>query len=112
MSENRNKTNVATAFIIGGILGAGIALLFAPQSGARTRRQIRGFGRKALEKAASMQSELRDTIDDLVDDVTEKLSDEIERGREWSENRIKEVRRALESGRNYIRGEIEKVLHG
>jgi gas vesicle protein len=109
MEESRGKTSVAAAFIIGGILGAGIALIFAPQSGEKTRRQIRRFGQRAINKAAAVQSELRDSIDGLVDDVTDKLAEEIERGREWSESRIKEVQRALESGRSYIREEIDKI---
>ncbi|MDA8173868.1 MAG: YtxH domain-containing protein [Nitrospiraceae bacterium] len=35
-----NAANVIMAFTLGGLVGAGVALLFAPQSGQKTRRKI------------------------------------------------------------------------
>ena len=52
-------------FLIGGTLGAGLALLFAPQSGDRTRRLV---GRKL--------SKLRDAADVALDDLRDTLSPE------------------------------------
>ncbi|MEK7307738.1 MAG: YtxH domain-containing protein, partial [Nitrospirota bacterium] len=34
------------AFLIGGIVGAGLALIFAPQSGKKTRKDISRFTRR------------------------------------------------------------------
>ena len=50
-------------FLLGGVLGAGLALLFAPQSGNRTRRLV---GRKL--------GKLRDAADAALDDLRETLS--------------------------------------
>ena len=39
-----SSKNVAIAFLIGGAIGAGVALLFAPASGIETRKRIKdGF---------------------------------------------------------------------
>lgn len=62
--------NFLSGLVIGAALGAGIAMLTAPQSGRRTRRRIR--------KAAG---ELRDTAsdrwDELADDVKVRVDDAI-----------------------------------
>jgi YtxH-like protein len=52
-------------FLVGGALGAGLALLFAPQSGDRTRRVV---GRKL--------SKLRDAADVALEDLRDALSPE------------------------------------
>jgi gas vesicle protein len=54
-------------FLIGGIVGAGIALLLTPQSGAKTRRQIREATREVSEKAASYYEQVKETMDTAVD---------------------------------------------
>ncbi|HEX3437966.1 MAG TPA: YtxH domain-containing protein [Pseudacidobacterium sp.] len=46
------------AFAIGVAAGAGVALLYAPQSGERTRRQVR----RKLEDAADYMRDTADTI--------------------------------------------------
>ena len=50
-------------FLVGGALGAGLALLFAPQSGDRTRRMV---GRKL--------GKLRDAADAALEDLQDALS--------------------------------------
>jgi len=41
MAENNNSAMVGALMLVaGGIIGAGVALLFAPQSGKRTRKEI------------------------------------------------------------------------
>jgi gas vesicle protein len=38
--EDDSRGTVLISFLIGGIVGAGLALLLAPQSGRKTRKQI------------------------------------------------------------------------
>jgi gas vesicle protein len=61
------------SLLVGGVVGAGVALLFAPQSGRRTRRDIRYLGKKALNRSESMVMDWRRSFDNLLDDVSEKL---------------------------------------
>ena len=63
-------------FLVGGTLGAGLALLFAPQSGDRTRRLV---GRKL--------SKLRDAADVALDDLRETLSPQERVHRSLAEDR-------------------------
>ncbi len=48
MSEQGKHVAKAAAFIAGGaVIGAGLGLLFAPQTGSDTRRSISRYARKA-----------------------------------------------------------------
>jgi gas vesicle protein len=112
MDERCSAGKAATAFVIGGIIGAGVALIFAPQSGTRTRRQIRRAGKRAWGTAEAAQAQVREAVEDLVDDLREKLDDEIENVREWSNNRVRDLQRAFDSGKNFIKEEIGKISQG
>lgn len=50
------------AFILGGLLGAAAALLFAPKSGRQTREQLKDIAQDAREKAGSYYDQARGTI--------------------------------------------------
>jgi len=109
MREDSKSEQLAAALIIGGIIGAGIALLFAPQSGLRTRRQIRHAGEKLMNRVEAAKLDMRHMLANLSEDLAERLEQDIERGREWSEAQVERLRSAMESGRNVIRSEIEKL---
>jgi gas vesicle protein len=47
--------SLISMFIVGGLLGAGVALLMAPQSGRRTRLKIRDKGRDCRRHPAPCQ---------------------------------------------------------
>jgi gas vesicle protein len=77
MYEGRGGS-IATAFLVGAILGAGVALLLAPSSGAETR--------KKLGKTASRwRKDAKDALDDAIEsieDLKEEARTAVEEGRE------------------------------
>lgn len=52
-------------FLLGAAVGAGLALLFAPQSGEETRAQIRRGARRVKRKARDLADSGREIVDDL-----------------------------------------------
>jgi gas vesicle protein len=109
MAPKKGNGNTVVAFAVGTFVGAGIALLLAPQSGEKTRRDVRRIGKKAMNITQELRSELSRAIDNMADSVWDTLQEDFERGRGWTENTLSEVQRALDGGRDFIRGEIDKI---
>lgn len=58
---------VAFAFLAGAIVGAGAALLFAPQTGVQTRNMLRGYAEKAEEEVREKVKEAKATLDTVIE---------------------------------------------
>jgi gas vesicle protein len=100
MADRVVNKSTATALIAGALLGAGIALLFAPQFGRKTRRKIRQFAARL---------ELQHSLDNIVGDVEEKLQAGLSSGMDWTETKLADLRRTLEATRKSIGEQIEKI---
>jgi len=109
MADEVMSRNTAAALIAGAFWGAVVALLLAPQSGRKTRRDIRQFAEKAANKAEAAQLELRHCIDNIIGDVSEKLQEGLASGMDWTDSKIVDLQRALELTRKSIAEEIEKI---
>ena len=88
---------VGLAFLTGGLAGAAVALLLAPQSGREAREQVRGHVRRAEEGA----HELADTATHTVDHAVDK-------SREFFQNAQVVVTEAVEAGRTAMQRERER----
>jgi gas vesicle protein len=60
--EDNQGAAILVSFLVGGIVGAGLALLFAPQTGRKTRKQI---------------VDLADDVRDYTTDYAKKLKSKI-----------------------------------
>ena len=95
--------NTAAALIAGALLGAGVALLFTPQSGRKTRRYIRHFTERIGKKAEAARLELQRSIDNIIGDVEEKLREGLVGGMDWTDDKIADLRRGLDAVRKIHR---------
>lgn len=77
------KLNFVASFLAGSIVGGCIALLFAPQSGSRTRRDIKYLGEKALKQTEKIGMDLRHSVQDMADDISENLNEGLRRVNDW-----------------------------
>jgi gas vesicle protein len=67
MSDNRNTGTVGALMLVaGGLIGAGLGILFAPQSGKKTRRKIGRYAQK-------VRNEAEEIIRDSAQAVTEAV---------------------------------------
>jgi gas vesicle protein len=84
MSENTGS-KMFFSFLTGTVIGAGLALLFAPQSGEKTREQIKDFSGK-------LGNEVKDFSEKLGNEVkgfSDKLGGEVREGVEKFSGRAK-----------------------
>ena len=109
MTDKLVNKNTVAALIAGALLGAGVALLIAPQSGRKTRGDIHQFAKKARNKAEAARIELQHSIDSIVGDVAKKLQEGLNSGAEWTDDKIADLRRALEAFGKSVGEEVKKI---
>ncbi len=101
MGEDRgcSPASVALAFIIGGTLGASLALLFAPDAGRQTRSRLRG-----------LVTDVKDQGTDLIEDVKDRVEDAVGAGKEIFEEKKAMISAAYQAGREAMEKERDKLL--
>lgn len=72
--------------LIGGAIGAGAALLNAPHSGERTRRQILRKAARVRRRAGLTVEAVRDRVDEAGDEVAERAEEARARVQEASDD--------------------------
>jgi gas vesicle protein len=66
--------NMSAAFLAGGLIGVGIAVLLAPSSGAETRARIARSARDLSERFRSTMREIDGGLRNLTENVDMQLS--------------------------------------
>jgi gas vesicle protein len=94
------------AFLWGAVIGAGLALLFAPQSGEETRRLIKNRGRRLWAAAEEKASEIQDLVSSGFDDAKERVEDAIDERRQVARDVMDAGKAAVHSARD----ELERRL--
>ncbi len=61
-SDDNKGAEILVSFLIGGIVGAGLAMLFAPQSGKKTRGQIVDLADDAREYVSDYAHKLKKKV--------------------------------------------------
>lgn len=110
MAENDKSAMVGALMLVaGGIIGAGVALLFAPQSGERTRRDIGRYVKRTRRRAGEMAEEFSDAVSDMVDAVSERAADLVEQGKDVALDTKKDLLKVLEEGQAALQKQRAKL---
>jgi gas vesicle protein len=91
-------------------LGAGIALLLAPQSGEETRRGIARRARRAQEAAQDLVEDMSGTVADKFNGVRSRVEERIEATFDAVDAKTQRVSDAFQAGRaaaRASRGDLE-----
>lgn len=88
----RDSGGAFGSFVLGALVGAGLALLFAPRSGEETQEELRARAR-----------ELRDATEDRVRETQKQLEERLALAREGVQERVDTVKEAVEQGREAAR---------
>lgn len=60
--------SVVSSFFLGGLIGGGVALLFAPTSGKQAREQIAGLAVGAKGKAEDYYEQIKDSVVSVLEE--------------------------------------------
>jgi gas vesicle protein len=107
--ERRESAGIGS-FIVGLALGAGVALLLAPQSGEETRRVIAKRARRAQAAAQDFVEDVSGTVADKFQEVRASVEESIEATLEAVDTGRRQVTNAFDAGRaaaRQTRGELE-----
>jgi gas vesicle protein len=85
----KKEGSIAVPFLIGGLVGAGIALLLAPKAGRELRKDIR----------------------DAASETRDKFISAVDRGKEIYTEGTAAVKNAVVAGKNAYTEEMEKHRH-
>ncbi len=119
-NDNDNISTRLTFLLIGGGIGAILALLFAPKSGQELRGDIADATRKGIDKSREAAQELsqrageyyevtRDRASELYSTATDKVSDVTHKAREAAAGQIGTVSAAIEAGKKAYQDEKRKT---
>jgi len=84
--DSRYTRSILISFAVGGLVGAGAALLLAPKSGKELRKDIKG----------------------LAVDTRNKVNETIDRGKELYVDNVTAIKGAVEAGKTAYLTEMEK----
>ena len=110
--ERRESAGVGP-FLIGLAVGAGVALLLAPQSGEETRRAVARRARRAQEVAQDFVEDVSGTVADKFQEVRATVEERIEATLDAVDDKKRRVSNAFHAGRaaaREARGELEQRI--
>ncbi|OKY75472.1 MAG: hypothetical protein BM485_06925 [Desulfobulbaceae bacterium DB1] len=117
--DSCNSTVALVSFLAGTVIGAGIALLVAPKTGAETRQIIKDYGNDLAEKSGKIPEHLKGSAEHVIDrgkDMIEqgkKLinrgTEMISHGKEYLDDKKQALSAAIEAGKEAMEQEKEKL---
>lgn len=96
MADDRHDGS-PVAFLFGAVVGAGLALLLAPQTGKETRELLKEKGEEFAKRAKEGLGDSRERADDFV-----------QKGREFVETQSERLISAFEAGKEAMREEFAR----
>jgi len=90
---------VVLSFIFGGVVGAALAILYAPMEGDQARRKIKNLTEEVKEKSGPLSEEWK-----------EKAAIFIEKGKEFVEQKRGILSSAFDAGKAAMRKEKEELI--
>lgn len=88
-----------SGFVIGGLVGAAVALLLAPQSGEETRTMIRDRSIEIRDQVEQTAAEARTRAEQLAEEARMRAEDLQKRGQVVLEEQKSRIEKAVDAGK-------------
>ena len=99
MSGDNNGSAGLVFFLVGAAIGAGLALLFAPQSGEETRKKVKEFSGKVT-----------DDVKEGYEKVSSEAKKSIEQVKHAAEKAVDQVKAFIDGAKEGLKKEIKAEL--
>jgi len=112
MSEIDIRKNAMVGGIMlvaGGLLGAAVALLYAPQSGRQTRRDLSRYKRKLSRQAEDIVDDFAGNVHGMMDSIGEKAEDILDKGKDLAHEAKVELVKILDEGQARLEKQKERL---
>lgn len=100
-----NDSSGISAFLLGAAIGAGLALIFAPQTGAETRQTIK----RGAQKAGEATKRAGEKVTDALAQAKADLESRIDTAKSSLDLKKVQVSRAVDAGREAARAAREDL---
>ena len=109
--KQQNHEGMKTALLImsAGMAGATFALLYAPQSGKKTRRALQGARQDLAQRAEHLQEEFGERVENLVEDARTLAEQGIDKGTGLTRQVHKNLLASLQSSQELISSQIDRA---
>ena len=99
--------------VLGGLIGAGVALLLAPQSGKKTRKDLACFAEEFGPKANKAVKEFSEMLSDFIETAGDRATEILEQGADMTQESKKALLAALEQGQEKLQAKrsfLSKII--
>jgi len=93
------RSGAVVPFLWGALVGAAVALFWAPRSGRDTQRELQGAADRMSAALRSRVGEAKDAVTDAADGVRQRVHERFDSVRDAVETRAEGVREAVDTGR-------------
>ena len=107
------------SFLTGTVIGAGIALLYAPKTGRETREMLYDYGSEFKDKTRHLPHGIRNSADAMIDrgknliergkDLIEQGNSMVDQGKNFIDEKKQTLTDAIEAGKDAMRKEKEEL---
>jgi gas vesicle protein len=99
--EGFGSGSLLLSFLLGGVVGAGLALLIAPQSGEETRKKIK-----------ELADDIKDKTNEYINETRDKVTAAADEGKGYYEEKKGLIKAAIDAGKDAYEKEKEKFAKG
>jgi gas vesicle protein len=103
-----NSLELTFAFLLGGVVGATVALLFAPASGEQTRRRIKEATDEMSTNVSEQYGRIRDKAEIQVSRLKDRASEGVNQAKSYYDQKKSKIREAYSEGKRAFEEEQDK----
>jgi gas vesicle protein len=105
----RSGSKSLLIFLAGGLIGAGIAMLYAPMTGEETRQYLIIQSERGKRKTLDLTGDFKERISHLTSELREAADNIIDGGLQLTREKKAEILTAIEAGRKAMEEEKERI---